>query len=258
MLAHIDALSRERMSSYTKATLGNKKLALDLYEKNIQLSKLEFEYIGRFELILRNKANVLLSNKINNKWYNENWINNAGLLSYITDAKNKINEKQYKIRKKRNLKFLPPVTNGDMISSFTFSFWRKLFNEQPSLIFQNHYSFQMLEIYKDVSDRKQIYKDLYSINKIRNRVAHHEPIILSLKDGKKVVDTSSIVKLNEIIEEHFNRLDIDRNKVNTKIDENFSQLIRDVNEINTKLTSSLEINKDNAASTENQELTTVK
>lgn len=71
--AHIKALSKDRITSYTKATLGNNKLAIDLYEKNIQLSKYEFEYIGRFELILRNKINTLLTSRINNNWYRDHW-----------------------------------------------------------------------------------------------------------------------------------------------------------------------------------------
>lgn len=235
MIAHVNALSRERMSSYTKATSGNKQLALDLYEKNVQLSKLEFEYIGRFELILRNKVNILLSSKINKGWFNESWIETAGLLSYITEANKKVKEKQDKIKRIKNLRFLPPATNGDTISSFTFSFWRQLFNQKPFDTLESNYAFQMLDIYTGVSDRKRIYNELKSINAIRNRVAHHEPIILSLKEGKKVVDTSLIVKLNEVIEEQFNHLDIDRTRVKTTIDGGVSLLIRDINEINAKL-----------------------
>lgn len=202
--AHVQALSRERIRNYNQASYGNVKIALELYELNIQLSKHLYEYIGRFELYLRNQINIKLKDCIHERWYDQQWITQANLDSKIRDVK-------IQIRRSRTSIY---INNGDVIAKLTMGFWKQLFNAIPFSILERDYHFNITTVFSTERDRLLIYKELGVVTGIRNRIAHHEPIMLK----NRRISLDYIEDLLEISQKYYRQLPIDRAKIKLEFD----------------------------------------
>lgn len=158
-------LSRPRMSTYESACDGDVARAVDLYRWNLDVSMALFESIHYLEVALRNRVDEALAGLAGPA---VDWLDapphvplNAGTRKRIAVAR------AHAARGGRE------VTHGHVIAEITFGFWPYLFAEN-----YNRGLWQpALRAAFPAATRSALHGGLTSIGVVRNRIAHHEPLI---------------------------------------------------------------------------------
>ncbi len=157
------SISPERIGTYLRSCGGDLHAAILMYEKNIDLSEAFYGVLQTLEITLRNS----MHRELTSHYGAANWFDSIEFLrseqAALERAKKSLS---------RNGK---PVTPGRVIAELPFGFWAGLTSRPyshtiwiPSL----HRAFPCKRLgHRDANRR------LEEIRKIRNRVAHHEPII---------------------------------------------------------------------------------
>lgn len=165
-------MTSARMGRYLTACGGNTRKAMTLYRKNLQLTQELFTVISCFEVALRNAIDKKCINH-----FGADWLQDAVALGGVFDTpgcqttKNSIIDALGK---------LPHYSHHKLVAELGFGFWRYMFA-------QNQYNATgriLLQIFpsKPTStpaiqyNNSYIFRQLADLNKIRNRMAHHEPI----------------------------------------------------------------------------------
>lgn len=167
-------VSRARLFRYLVAAKQDFDLALSLYEKNVLLSQAIFGFLQGVEVSVRNSIHHVLSqdpNKLN--WIQDNlplpWPVPAPthltltlpMLDMLTQAQRKTGMN---------------ASVGKLIAELNFGFWADLIGSRYEHIWRNslHKAFPHAQV-----PRNRVHWRLESIRHLRNRIAHHEPIITS-------------------------------------------------------------------------------
>jgi hypothetical protein len=158
-------LSFQRMNRYLIACYQDKQKALVLYKLNSQLSQTMFGVVALFEIALRNKINN------HYKFVNSNWLVNGFLHSNnCTNSIKDIEETRPELQRDGK-----SFTNDNILTKLTLNFWKMLFAPQQFRAGGN----SLLEIFVNIPpnvSQNNIYNKIDKIRKLRNRIAHHEPI----------------------------------------------------------------------------------
>lgn len=162
-----EALSLERFSRYLAWAAGDRGRAVELYGLNTQLSECLYTPLQTLEVALRNRIHNVLSEAKGDEWYSES----GGLLlvAHQSEQAAKAMDELAKAGK--------PVTAGGVVASLTLSFWTTMFNKDYETLWQ-----QTLHRIADPSAPKGLKRKSFSgplarIRVLRNRIAHHEPIL---------------------------------------------------------------------------------
>lgn len=170
-------LSRPRYNRYLIATANNKIKAKRLYNANIRLAQAFHPLLSQFEVVLRNKLNIVLTSHFNDPdWIitqKNGFMRHQSLRNSHYFLKTCIQKSEHKLNR-RGI----PITNGKIISDQTFGFWLAFFlphhytlvNGQPIHVFIHKPAFE---------NRASLYDKLDKIKNFRNRVNHCEPICFS-------------------------------------------------------------------------------
>lgn len=166
-------MSPYRMNRYLAACGGHSKQAMTLYRLNLRLSQEMFTVISCFEVALRNAIDRHYLHTLGNDWL-RNVAAPGGVFAnkacaYSTSS---INDEIRKLG--------TTYTHGKLVAGLGFGFWRYLFA-------QHQYQYAgstLLQIFpaKPRStatmqyNQRFVFNQLDNVNKIRNRIAHHEPI----------------------------------------------------------------------------------
>lgn len=157
-------LSKERLSTYLEAKSGNLEKALRLYNWNADISGALYAPLQGLEIALRNAIHEALAAAYAPAWYDRI---DAALEPY---AKNDVQKaKEILIRRSA------PVTPPNLLTELSFGFWVSLLGgryHQSLWIPALHKAFPNLKGKK----YKEIHHALNHLRKLRNRIAHHEPI----------------------------------------------------------------------------------
>ena len=166
-------LTVERLTSYLEKTDRDEKAALRLYDWNIRVSGALLEDIGRIEILFRNSVDLALvdygaSAGRRREWYQQNRL--------FTPKGHKDIEKA----RERARRSAGPERRGKVIAELNFGFWNFLCSQHyltslwvPALagVFPQH---------PGAPDPRAVRPDVHNrmnrLNKLRNRIAHHEPI----------------------------------------------------------------------------------
>lgn len=176
-------LSPERFERYLKSCDGDSAQALALYEWNALLSQAYMRDISHFEVALRNAYDQAFRDH----WKGtDHWILDPKSpavvpiwnISYVKRLKmRRGSDANYHNRKSVNdaiEKYAPHRTSpGKIIAELTFGFWSSLTkstHEKSIWVPYLHHAFPI------GTNRKSTHRDIDAINKIRNRIAHNEPI----------------------------------------------------------------------------------
>ena len=160
-------LSAERLNKYTIVADGNHERAVDLYLENLNKCQNLYIKLHWLEVGLRNTINrqFLIT-------YGSNWFDNPKI-SFEEIELQKIRKTKEILNKERKI-----PNNSNMVSTLSFGFWVNLFNSPYEKLWRIclHRAF----IYDGTPfDRKELRKKLHPILKLRNRIAHYEPIIIN-------------------------------------------------------------------------------
>ena len=155
-------ISPERLSTYVAMAGGDKALAILFYERNIILSEALYGVLQRLEVAVRNAFHDTLTAGLGRR----DWYDHAPLfdpeLAAVAKAKQKLSQNG------------KPWTPGRIVAELSFGFWAALTHKgyarrlwDPHL----HKAFPHRRM-----NHKMAFARLDSLRKLRNRVAHHEPI----------------------------------------------------------------------------------
>lgn len=162
-----EALSWERLGPYLTATANDLGAALRLYDWNVSVSGALYEDLGVLEVALRNAIHDRLTTLHADEdvpWYEDP----RGLLS--PEALQDIDRARERVTRQDR-----PETPGRVVAELNFGFWRYLFAGRyeatlwtPAL----RHAFPNLRPQR----RAAIADTTGRLHRLRNRIAHHEPI----------------------------------------------------------------------------------
>lgn len=163
--AIIDTIGRERLTYYLKETATDRE-ALSLYQINGELSKHIHEVIGGFEVALRNRvAKSLSSHNKRADWYRKREF----MMKLSEDRRANVREVRARLRAD-NREERP----GRVVAGLTFHFWVSMHEKKyRDLIWTPH----LYKLWPPGTNIKIVHKDLTKMRDLRNRIAHHEPIV---------------------------------------------------------------------------------
>ncbi|WP_041793866.1 hypothetical protein [Pararhodospirillum photometricum] len=168
------ALSAPRISAYEAAagTNGDEDpSALNLYLWNAQISGVFLAPLGICEVVIRNAVADVLESK-----YGARWAWAPAFEQSLPSPRVGYSPRQDLLKARRNAQ-----TVGKVIPELKFVFWQHMFTSRHDARLWDTYLLQVmpgLDASKSVRQlRKDIYDDLEKIRALRNRIAHHEPIL---------------------------------------------------------------------------------
>lgn len=162
----VEILTYERFSTYLSWASQNQDYALELYTLNTKLSESLYIAIQMLEIGLRNRIDAVLTEK-----YNDEWLLNGEILQINRQVDQRDNAIVELERAKKE------VSAGKVIAALPFSFWTSMFNSEYETLWQQGlHKIGRKKNGKGLA-RKDISKKLTPIRILRNRIAHHEPII---------------------------------------------------------------------------------
>lgn len=167
-------VSRVRLFRYLVAAGQDFDLALSLYEKNVLLSQAVFGFLHGLEVAVRNSIHHALSQDLNKM----NWIQDHLQLPWPDPAPSHLDLTQpmLDMLTQAHKKIGATASVGKVIAELNFGFWADLIGARYDSIWRKslHKAFPHAHV-----PRKIIHWRLESIRNLRNRIAHHEPIITS-------------------------------------------------------------------------------
>lgn len=165
-----EALSLERFSRYLAWAGGDRLRAVELYTLNCQLSESLYTPLHMLEVVLRNRIHRIASTAIGEKlatpWFDRpEFLRGSRQAAQIAKAKEELAE---------GGKALEP---GRIVAALTFGYWTAFFGKDYEVAWQ-----QILHRIARRPDgkglgRKDFARPLTPLRILRNRIAHHEPIL---------------------------------------------------------------------------------
>lgn len=161
----IRLLSTPRLSTYTDACGGDVKRAVELYQWNLEVSGALFPAIHYFEVALRNTMDGRLTKVFGQPgtpWFERHDI---GLTA---DAHSKVSYAKRNVAKSGH-----QVTHGRVVAELMLGFWWSLL--APG--YRNTLWASALREAFPTARVTRLHDEVDQIRRLRNRVAHHEPLI---------------------------------------------------------------------------------
>jgi hypothetical protein len=160
------ALSLERFARYLEWAGGDRERALCLYTLNTQVSEALYTPLQMLEVVLRNRIHAAMSEA-----HGERWFDTPGLLA-VENQRHQLAKAIEDIEADRKL-----PTSGRIVAALSFSFWTAMLSPTYESAWQVFlHTIARRENGKGLP-RKDLARPLTPIRTLRNRVAHHEPII---------------------------------------------------------------------------------
>jgi hypothetical protein len=157
-------LSADRLRPYRTSVGGNTELAIRLYEQNTLLAESLYGVLQGLEVSLRNKIHAQLTVGYGQaEWW---------------DVVKLEPEQGAMLRKAKDIltKEGKPLDAGRVVAELSFGFWTGLTGPKYDVLWRD----QLVKIFpRRPVQRTEVQTRLNSIRKLRNRIAHHEPILFS-------------------------------------------------------------------------------
>lgn len=160
------ALSLERFSRYLGWSGGDRDRAIALYTLNTQLSEALYLPLQGFEIALRNRVHAVMSDLNGDRWFE---LDRALLGPYqkdrVADALAELAEAGKR------------PTPGRVVAALSFGFWTAMLGS----VYEDAWRHGLNAIAATTDGRrlarKKLSAPLTPIRLLRNRIAHHEPIL---------------------------------------------------------------------------------
>lgn len=157
-----EAISAERLAPYRTLAGGDPVLAVKLYERNTALSEAFYGALQGLEVTLRNRVDRALASGLGcADWYN------TGIL-HPEQSRPLEQAKQALTREAK------PLSPGRIVAELSFGFWTGMTGPKYSDLWRLH----LVRVFaRRPLQRAEAHERLNSIRKLRNRIAHYEPIL---------------------------------------------------------------------------------
>jgi len=176
------SISEPRFATYLKKGGGHQEYAFALYLYNARVAKAFWFPLGVAEVTLRNAIDGVLVGKFGAEWHLAADFRNRVLTPDGLATLDKAIE-----RAGRN------APRSQVVATLTFDFWSNLFRPEYGDLWRTSLNICFPNIDKNTK-RLNIQQLVKLINKFRNRVAHHEPILdMNVNDiYSKILDLMSL------------------------------------------------------------------
>ncbi len=168
-------MSAKRMSRYLNACGRDTRKAMTLYRLNLKLGEEMFTVLSCYEVALRNAIDRIMSECIGEDWIRDS-IKSGGIFD---------NPKFHKTTRMMKKAYAELIANGKysnskMLAAMEFGVWKYMYsNPQYSATGR-----RLLAVFpnkpkstpKFQYNNQFIFNELDAINRMRNRIAHHEPV----------------------------------------------------------------------------------
>ncbi|MDQ2925024.1 MAG: Abi family protein [Acidobacteriota bacterium] len=154
----------ERLRPYRNFAGGDVERGIRLYEHNLVLAESLYGILQGLEVVLRNSIHARLAQGLEMPaWYDLLFLQpeQAAMLKRAKQALDREGK---------------PLDPGRVVAELAFGFWAGLTSAKYETIWRDHL---VKIIARRPLQRVQLHDRLNSIRKLRNRVAHHEPILFS-------------------------------------------------------------------------------
>jgi len=165
-----DAISPARLSTYLKRTHGNVRRALDLYAWNIHAGTALYPILQVNEVALRNAVNRALVSQFGADWpYSQGFLRNLPRPERDTfeHARRKLERNLHTAR----------VATGDVVAAQSYWFWVMLLSSRfEQRIWTREFAASFPCAPRRI-DREIVQGRADMIRRLRNRIAHWEPLL---------------------------------------------------------------------------------
>lgn len=171
-----NALSHSRLATYEKFT-QNTEQALNLYQWNLQISSALFECLAVCEVVIRNAVTKAIQAEHGADW--------AFNVRFVRTMQQNRRDELIEARQE---------TTEQTICELPFVFWQGFFTARfDNEIWRKHWAVTLPNAkHADLPKiRTEVFDNLEKIRKLRNRIAHHEPIFYRNLQG----DYKRIIKI---------------------------------------------------------------
>lgn len=164
------SISEARFARYLKAGNGDQLLAIKLYHWNALLSQSMYLPLQMWEIALRNKLNQFLIWKYNQSWpYDQ-----RALRTFTRNDNRRLQETKDRFDPQRLARQVP---TDAIVADLSAGFWVSLVTKSYDIPFSWRYNLSRILPYADGLDRASVSTMSDRLLDLRNRVAHHEPIL---------------------------------------------------------------------------------
>lgn len=163
-----EILSTARLRTYKDIAEQDScgRSALDIYKKNVMYSKEFYALLAGLEVAVRNQFHTVLSKK----YKTEDWLVKVRWLDRHQDQIEKAREVVHREKKSR-------ATIHDLIAQLNFGFWVNLCNDPYERTLWINGLNTCFPHYGRAPDRRSVRDELDQCLKLRNQIAHLEPLI---------------------------------------------------------------------------------
>lgn len=160
------ALSPERFGRYLAWANGDRARAIELYTLNTKVSESLYTPLQMLEVALRNRIYAVMRDAHHETWFQDETI----ILKprQIEQVNKAISDIQFESK---------DVTPGRIVAALTFSFWTTMLGPDYDTLWQQSLNGIAKRPDGKGLRRKDFSAPLHPIRTIRNRVAHHEPVL---------------------------------------------------------------------------------
>lgn len=160
------ALSLERFGRYLDWAEGERPRAISLYTLNTRVSESLYVPLQTLEVVLRNRIHSVMATDRGEAWFQGGALLGARQPEQLAKAIQDIRDER------------KDATSGRIVAALTFSFWTGMFGT----VYEELWQKSLHRIGTRPGGKKLTRKDfsapLTPIRILRNRIAHHEPIII--------------------------------------------------------------------------------
>lgn len=203
-------MSSKRMRRYVTACGGDTRKGMKLYRMNLHLAEEMFTIVSCYEVALRNAIdNIMVASNGND------WLRDAIQLGGIFD-----NPKFHNTTRMMKKVYAELVSNGKysnskMLSAMEFGVWKYMYSSPQYLATGR----QLLKAFPNKPkstpaiqyNNQYIFNELDAVNRIRNRIAHHEPVCFL--QGLDQISTAHLLSVYDKIMTLFSWMGIDSNSL---------------------------------------------
>ncbi len=161
-----NALSLERFSRYLAWAGGDRGRAIELYTLNTKISESLYLSLQMLEVALRNRIHAVMSETVHEIWFNED-----GFL-LIDHQKTQLAKAIEELTREKE-----DPSPGAIVAGLPFSFWTSMLSPNYENLWQQDLNKIARKADGKGLRRKDLSVPLRPIRTLRNRIAHHEPVL---------------------------------------------------------------------------------
>lgn len=165
-----EAISSPRLRTYLRAAHHNSRSALELYAWNIRAGAALYPILQVNEVTLRNAVNRALTSQFGARWpYSEGFSRSLprGERAAFLSGRSRLERKLTVTR----------VSTGDVVAAQSYWFWVMLLNSRFEARIWSRELTRSFPHAPPPVDRAALHSAADSIRRLRNRIAHHEPLL---------------------------------------------------------------------------------